>query len=157
MDRRHFALLMPALLAMTDLNPVAGQEVKMPAAGTINDTWGRFRSNWLRGYLGRGRHTELCRSELRTDMLAAFWKTVIFSWACTRQFRKSAPNTNHSMYSRTMRSSSCSGVAMLYINGIEHRLDAGDAGLVCAGDAHWVKNGGDSELVYLVVALGAAK
>jgi mannose-6-phosphate isomerase-like protein (cupin superfamily) len=46
------------------------------------------------------------------------------------------------------------GVASLYINGTEHRMEAGDVGLVCAGDTHWIKNIGDTELAYFVVTVG---
>ncbi len=38
------------------------------------------------------------------------------------------------------------GVATLYLNGVEHRMEAGDVGLCCAGDEHWIANAGDSEL-----------
>lgn len=46
------------------------------------------------------------------------------------------------------------GVASLFINGTEHTMEAGDVGLVCAGDQHWIKNAGDGELVYFVIAVG---
>ena len=46
------------------------------------------------------------------------------------------------------------GVASLFINGTEHRMEAGDVGLVCAGDKHWIKNIGETELAYFVVTLG---
>ncbi len=46
------------------------------------------------------------------------------------------------------------GVATLYLNGTEHRMEAGDVGLCCAGDEHWIANAGDSELAYFVVTVG---
>ncbi|GAC1422902.1 MAG: hypothetical protein NVSMB62_19020 [Acidobacteriaceae bacterium] len=46
------------------------------------------------------------------------------------------------------------GVATLYLNGIEHKLEAGDVGLCCAGDEHWIANAGDTELAYFVVTIG---
>jgi mannose-6-phosphate isomerase-like protein (cupin superfamily) len=46
------------------------------------------------------------------------------------------------------------GVATLYINGTEHRMEAGDVGLVCAGDQHWIANGGDTVLSYFVITVG---
>ena len=46
------------------------------------------------------------------------------------------------------------GVASLYINGTEHRMEAGDIGLVCAGDEHWISNAGDTELAYYVLTVG---
>jgi len=46
------------------------------------------------------------------------------------------------------------GVATLYLNGVEHKMEAGDVGLCCAGDEHWIANAGDSELAYFVVTVG---
>jgi quercetin dioxygenase-like cupin family protein len=46
------------------------------------------------------------------------------------------------------------GTATLYLNGTEHTMEAGDVGLCCAGDEHWVANKGDSELAYFVVTVG---
>ena len=46
------------------------------------------------------------------------------------------------------------GVATLYINGAEHRMETGDVGIVCAGDQHWIANAGDTELAYFVLAVG---
>jgi mannose-6-phosphate isomerase-like protein (cupin superfamily) len=46
------------------------------------------------------------------------------------------------------------GTASLFINDVEHRMDAGDVGLVCAGDRHWIKNIGSTELAYFVITVG---
>ena len=46
------------------------------------------------------------------------------------------------------------GTATLYLNGVEHKIEAGDVGLCCAGDEHWIANAGDSELAYFVVTVG---
>ena len=46
------------------------------------------------------------------------------------------------------------GSAVLWIEGVEHRMEAGDVGLVTAGDRHWIKNTGSGELAYFVVTLG---
>jgi mannose-6-phosphate isomerase-like protein (cupin superfamily) len=46
------------------------------------------------------------------------------------------------------------GTATLFLNGIEHKMEAGDVGLCCAGDQHWIANAGDSELAYFVVTVG---
>jgi quercetin dioxygenase-like cupin family protein len=47
------------------------------------------------------------------------------------------------------------GTATLYLNGTEHTMEAGDVGLCCAGDEHWIANKGDTELAYFVVTVGA--
>ena len=46
------------------------------------------------------------------------------------------------------------GSAVLWIEGVEHRMEAGDVGLVTAGDRHWIRNTGAGELAYFVVTLG---
>ncbi len=47
-----------------------------------------------------------------------------------------------------------SGVATLFIAGVEHRMEAGEVGLVCAGDTHWIANAGPTELSYFVITVG---
>ncbi len=46
------------------------------------------------------------------------------------------------------------GSGTLFINGTEHHLEAGDVGVVNAGDRHWVKNTGSAEFAYFVVTVG---
>ena len=46
------------------------------------------------------------------------------------------------------------GSATLYLNGTEYTMNAGDVGICCAGDEHWIANGGDTELAYFVVTVG---
>lgn len=46
------------------------------------------------------------------------------------------------------------GTATLYLNGVEHTMEAGDVGLCCAGDEHWIANKGTTELAYFVVTVG---
>jgi mannose-6-phosphate isomerase-like protein (cupin superfamily) len=46
------------------------------------------------------------------------------------------------------------GVGTLYLNGTEYKMEAGDVGLCCAGDEHWIANKGDVELAYFVVTVG---
>jgi len=46
------------------------------------------------------------------------------------------------------------GTATLYLNGVEHTMEAGDVGLCCAGDEHWIANAGNTEMAYFVVTVG---
>jgi len=46
------------------------------------------------------------------------------------------------------------GVGTLYLNGTEYKMEAGDVGICCAGDEHWIANKGDTELAYFVVTVG---
>ncbi len=46
------------------------------------------------------------------------------------------------------------GVCELTINGVTRRMEAGDVGLVTAGDQHYVRNAGSTPCTYFVVTLG---
>ena len=46
------------------------------------------------------------------------------------------------------------GTATLYLNGTEHTMEAGDVGICCAGDEHWIGNKSDGEIAYFVVTVG---
>jgi quercetin dioxygenase-like cupin family protein len=46
------------------------------------------------------------------------------------------------------------GVGTLYLNGTEYTMQAGDVGLCCAGDEHWIANKSDAEIAYFVVTVG---
>ena len=46
------------------------------------------------------------------------------------------------------------GTATLYLNGTEYTMQAGDVGLCCAGDEHWIANKSDAEIAYFVVTVG---
>lgn len=46
------------------------------------------------------------------------------------------------------------GVCELTTNGVTRRMVAGDVGLCCAGDLHYVRNAGDTQCTYFVVTLG---
>ena len=46
------------------------------------------------------------------------------------------------------------GTATLYLNGVEHTMEAGDVGLCCAGDEHWIANKSNAEIAYFVVTAG---
>ena len=46
------------------------------------------------------------------------------------------------------------GVGTLYLNGVEHTMEAGDVGLCCAGDEHWIANKSNAEIAYFVVTVG---
>ena len=46
------------------------------------------------------------------------------------------------------------GVVDLTIEGVTRRMRAGDVGLVCAGEHHYIQNAGDTPCTYFVAALG---
>ncbi|WP_035348914.1 cupin domain-containing protein [Edaphobacter aggregans] len=41
----------------------------------------------------------------------------------------------------------------LTVNGVAHRMEAGDIGIVVAGDKHYLQNAGDTPATYFVVAI----
>jgi mannose-6-phosphate isomerase-like protein (cupin superfamily) len=47
------------------------------------------------------------------------------------------------------------GTCELTINGVTRRMEAGDIGIVTAGDLHYVRNAGTGRCAYFVVTLGA--
>jgi mannose-6-phosphate isomerase-like protein (cupin superfamily) len=46
------------------------------------------------------------------------------------------------------------GTCELMTNGVVRTMRAGDVGLCCAGDTHWVRNAGDTPCQYFVVTVG---
>jgi mannose-6-phosphate isomerase-like protein (cupin superfamily) len=46
------------------------------------------------------------------------------------------------------------GTATLYLNGTEYTMNAGDVGICCAGDKHWIANKSDAEIAYFVLTVG---
>jgi mannose-6-phosphate isomerase-like protein (cupin superfamily) len=46
------------------------------------------------------------------------------------------------------------GTCELMTNGVTRPMKAGDVGLCCAGDQHWVRNAGDTVCRYFVVTVG---
>jgi hypothetical protein len=46
------------------------------------------------------------------------------------------------------------GICELTTNGITRRMVAGEVGLCCAGDLHYIRNAGDTKCTYFVVTVG---
>ena len=46
------------------------------------------------------------------------------------------------------------GTCELMTNGVVRTMRAGDVGLCCAGDTHWVRNAGDTPCQYFVITVG---
>ena len=46
------------------------------------------------------------------------------------------------------------GICDLTVEGVTRRMKAGDVGIVCAGDHHYIQNAGDTPCTYFVAALG---
>jgi len=46
------------------------------------------------------------------------------------------------------------GFCDLTVNGVTRRMGPGDVGIVCAGDYHYIANGGDTRCAYFVITVG---
>ena len=159
MDRRVFTSMLPALLAGGSLITADGQEAS-PAAGSagaaksqnIKDT-APLTSRPLKpgpayGSLPKRISHRYVSGVLENGHIALGMHQTVQEVGAPHEPLDVQPHNEIFFIQR--------GAATLYINGTEYRLEPGDAGLVCAGDAHWVKNAGDTELSYLVVTLGPA-
>lgn len=147
MDRREFAVGLPALLAVaargrsqaaageqanhTDLPMLtSGTFEPKPASGSNP---GRVSHSYLKGMLKAG------------DIQLEMHETIQQPGAV----HEAVGHHLHNEIWCVQR-----GTATLFINGTEHRMGAGDVGLVCAGDQHWIGNAGDTELAYFVITVG---
>ena len=143
MDRREFAAGMPALLALSSLlsREAVGQgaALKQLSSGIIKP--GASKA-------GQEGHTSL---PIVSGMLAA--GTIRLEMHESVQ-QPGAPHEAVGTHKHSEIWFVTKGVSTLYINGTEHRLEAGEVGLVCAGDQHWIANAGSTELAYLVITVG---
>lgn len=150
MDRREFAASLPALLALAGV--AEGQvgakpkvELKTLTSGTFKPGATPAPSPAATGTPGRLSHPYI-RGMLKAGNIQVEMHQTIQQ---PRAVHEAVGTHLHNEIWCVQR-----GVATLYINGTEHRMEAGDIGLVCAGDQHWIGNAGDSELAYFVITVG---
>jgi mannose-6-phosphate isomerase-like protein (cupin superfamily) len=147
MDRREFAAKVPALLALGCLvGRQAEGQAPPPHAELKQLTSGVFKPGASKG--GQEGHTS---QAFLSGMLAA--GNIRLEMHESVQ-QPGAPHEAVGMHKHSEIWCVKTGVATLYINGTEHRMEAGDVGLVCAGDQHWIANGGSTELAYFVITVG---
>jgi len=142
MDRREFAAKVPALLALGSLlsREAAGQTALKPL------TSGVFKPGPVKG--GQEGHTS---QAFLTGLLAA--GNIRLEMHESVQ-QPGAPHEAVGTHKHSEIWCVTKGVATLYIQGVEHRMEAGEVGLVCAGDTHWIANAGPTELAYFVITVG---
>lgn len=141
MDRREFAVGLPGLLALAAgaEGQKTGSELKTLASGTWKPGPGkpaqakRMSHPYVGGMLKAGNirlemHETIQEAGAEHEPVGTHLHNEI--WCVQR------------------------GTATLFINGTEHTMEAGDVGIVCAGDEHWIKNAGPGELAYFVIAVG---
>ena len=143
MDRREFAAGIPALLALSSL--LSGEAVGQGAALKQLSS-GIIKPGAAKA--GQEGHTS---QPIVAGMLAA--GNIRLEMHESVQL-PGAPHEAVGTHKHSEIWFVTKGVATLYINGTEHRLEAGEVGLVCAGDQHWIANAGSTELAYLVITVG---
>ena len=163
MDRRGFTQMLPAMLAALSLAPEAGaQQTKedesklthgeptvwhAPKGASLQTlTSGVYRAEPMHGNTpGRQAHA----------FLAGILKAgnIQIEMHETRQ----EPGTPHEAIGTHLHNEIWlvrEGTCELMTNGVVRTMRAGDVGLCCAGDTHWVRNAGDTPCSYFVVTVG---
>jgi len=148
MGRRQFAAGLPALIAMSSLLPVEaeGQPAASRPAELKALSSGVFKAGPAKA--GQEGHTS---QEFLTGMLLA--GNIRLEMHESVQ-QPGAPHEEVGVHKHSEIWCVKRGVATLFINGTEHSMEAGDVGLVCAGDQHWIANAGAAELSYFVITVG---
>jgi len=162
MDRREFASMVPALLAIglaekagAQSGAAAAAAATMPAGAPSQVAMGRqpkeLASGVFKPQAGKGMQGGKESHQFLTGMLKA--GNIRLEMHESVQ----APGAPHEPVGTHLHSEIWlvqRGTATLYLNGTEHTMEAGDVGLCCAGDEHWIANKGDTELAYFVVTVG---
>ncbi len=158
MDRREFASMVPTLLAMTALVQAKGQSADPAVIGTADKgaklavkelkqlSSGTFKPGPAYGTLPKRLSHRYMVGMLKVGDIRLEMHQTIQEVGADHEPVEILKHNEIFLVQR--------GVASLFLNGTEHRMEAGDVGLVCVGDTHWVKNIGDSDLAYFVVTVG---
>ena len=147
MDRREFASKVPALLALGSLRSrEAAAQAAAPHAELKQLSSGVFKPGPSKA--GQEGHTS---QAFLTGMLAAGNLRLEMHESVQQP---GAPHEAVGTHKHSEIWCVTKGAASLYINGTEHRMEAGEVGLVCAGDQHWIANAGATELSYFVITVG---
>lgn len=153
MDRREFASIVPALLAIGGILPIAAEGQAAPAAaGPVAPhqlkelSSGVFKPIPGKGMQGGHESHAFLSGMLRAGNIRLEMHESVQQPGAPHE---AVGTHKHSEIWLVQR-----GVGTLYLNGTEHRMEAGDVGICCAGDEHWIANAGDTELAYFVVTVG---
>jgi quercetin dioxygenase-like cupin family protein len=143
MDRREFAVLLPALLAgsvgadralcQSASLPVLESGVYKPTPAKAGSMAGHSSSRYLMGMLKAGN----IRLEMHESTIE--------------------PGAQHEAIGTHLHSEIWlvrEGTAELTTNGVARTMVAGDVGICCAGDKHFIANTSDKPVTYFVVTVG---
>jgi len=143
MDRREFAVLLPALLAgsvgvdralsQSASLPVLESGVYKPTPAKAGSMAGHSSSRYLMGMLKAGK----IRLEMHESTIE--------------------PGAQHEAVGTHLHSEIWlvrEGTAELTTNGVARTMVAGDVGICCAGDKHFIANTSEKPVTYFVVTVG---
>jgi quercetin dioxygenase-like cupin family protein len=144
MDRREFAALLPALLAGSALMaesveaqgaalPSIESGVYKPSASKAGSMAGHSSSRYVTGMLKAGN----IRLEMHESTID--------------------PGAEHEAVGTHLHNEIWlvrEGTAELTTNGVARTMVAGDVGICCAGDKHFIANTSDKPVTYFVVTVG---
>jgi len=148
MDRREFSTLLPALLAATALLPEASAQE--PTA-TAKPAQPLLSSGVFKAGAPKNPAAERVSQPFVHGMLKA-GNIQIEIHETTQK-----PGAVHEAVGTHLHNEIWlvkEGVCELNINGVSHRMEAGDVGIVTAGDKHFIANAGDTQCSYFVVTVG---
>jgi mannose-6-phosphate isomerase-like protein (cupin superfamily) len=145
-NRRDFAGLLAGALALASARADAQPPAAPRAAGNKSLTSGVFKPQPGRGMQGGHESHQFLTGMLTAGNIRLEMHESIQQPGAPHE---AAGTHKHSEIWLMQR-----GTATLFLNGTEHTMEAGDVGLCCAGDEHWIANKGTTELAYFVVTVG---
>ena len=151
MDRREFASIVPALLAVAGALGDKAEGQAAAAAGAAPAPLKELSSGVFKPQAGRGMQGGHESHQFLTGMLKA--GNIRLEMHESVQ-EPGAPHEAVGTHKHSEIWLMQRGTATLYLNGTEHTMEAGDVGLCCAGDEHWIANKGTTDLAYYVVTVG---
>ena len=153
MDRRDFAGMLPALLGAVGVLAGTAEGQTAPAAagaGPVRPmaelSSGVFKPQPGKGMVGGHESHQFLAGMLKAGNIRLEMHESVQAPGAPHE---ALGTHKHSEIWLVQR-----GVGTLYLNGTEHTMEAGDVGICCAGDEHWIANKGTAELAYFVVTVG---
>ena len=146
MDRRSFAALLPALLAL----PTLFEQAEAQASHTLPDLKSSVYPAFtppqeFKGHVGKGLFTGMIPGSDGDNIRIESHISYL------------GPNAEHEAEGTHKHSEMWlvrEGTIGLHLNGVAHRLEVGQVGICVAGDRHYVENLGDGTASYFVVTIG---
>jgi len=148
MDRREFSTLLPALLAATALLPEAPAQTTDARPKPIQPI---LSSGVYKAGLPKDPNADRVGQPFTHGMLKAGNIQIEIHETTQKVGAVHEPDGTH-LHNEIWLVKQ--GVCELNINGVAHRMEAGDIGIVTAGDHHWIRNAGDTPCAYFVVTVG---